>query len=202
MRKLFLTIICVLAVSAAASAQIFQAGVKAGVSSSNVKLSDLQNEPLRYANPENITGYHAGAFTRLQLLGLVLQPEAILSTTGGKVAVSDDNTSTSVRVEKFRFNRLDVPLLVGLSFLKVARVQAGPVASMLLSATEDGQSIKDYYNSSDWGYQAGVGVDIGALTLDLRYERIARDFTNPARESSGKVRNEQFLVSLGLKLIQ
>ncbi|CAM3588286.1 porin family protein [Pontibacter korlensis] len=192
----------VLAINVAVQSQTFQAGVKAGVSSSNVRLSDIQNDPMQYAKADNITGYHVGAFTRLQILGLLLQPEAILSTSGGKVEVTDNSSSTSVHVEKFRFNRLDVPLLVGLNFLKVARVQAGPVASTLLTAKQEGRSIKDYYDSSDWGYQAGLGVDIGTLTLDVRYERINRDFTNTSQQTSGKVKNEQFLVSLGLKLIK
>lgn len=202
MKKILLTTMSVLAISMAAQAQVFQAGVKAGVSSSQVKLSGIQNDPQQYASAEHITGYHAGAFTRLQLLGLLLQPEAILSSSGGMVAVKDDANSTTVRVEKFRFNRLDVPLLLGFNFLRVARVQAGPMASMLLSAKQEGRTVKDYYNSSDWGYQAGLGVDIGNLTVDVRYECINRDFTNTSQQSGGKVRNEQFLVSMGLKLIK
>jgi Outer membrane protein beta-barrel domain len=202
MKKLILTLTTVLAISISAHAQMLQAGVKAGVSSSKVKLSDVQNTPQQYATADNITGYHAGAFARLQLLGLLLQPEAILATSGGMVEVRDDPNSTSVRVEKFKFDRLDVPLLVGFNFLRVARVQAGPVASMLLTAKQEGRTIKEYYDSSDWGYQAGLGVDIGALTVDVRYERISRDFTNTSQQTDGKVRNEQFLVSLGLKLIK
>lgn len=202
MRKTILTMIAVLAISITAQAQLFQAGVKAGVSSSKVKLSDVQNSPQQYATADNITGYHAGAFVRLQLLGLLLQPEAILATSGGKVEVKDDPNSTLVRVEKFKFDRLDVPLLVGFNFLRVARVQAGPVASMLLTARQEGRTIKDYYDNSDWGYQVGLGVDIGSITLDARYERINRDFTNTSQLTDGKVRNEQFLVSLGLKLVK
>jgi hypothetical protein len=202
MRKLALTLITVLAISITAQAQMLQAGVKAGVSSSKVRLNDVQNDPQQYASADNITGYHAGAFARLQLLGLLFQPEAILATSGGNVEVKDDPNSTLVRVEKFKFDRLDVPLLVGFNFLRVARVQAGPVASMLLTARQEGKTVKDYYDSSDWGYQAGLGVDIGALTVDVRYERINRDFTNTSQQTDGKVRNEQFLVSLGLKLIK
>ncbi|MCX2739423.1 porin family protein [Pontibacter anaerobius] len=202
MRKIILTLITVLAISITAQAQMFQAGVKAGVSSSKVKLTEVHNDPQQYATAENITGYHAGAFARLQVLGLLLQPEAILATSGGMVEVQDDPNSTSVRVEKFKFDRLDVPLLVGFNFLRVARVQAGPVASTLLTAKQEGRTVKDYYDSSDWGYQAGVGVDIGALTVDVRYERINRDFTNTTQQTDGKVKNEQFLVSFGLKLIK
>ncbi len=192
----------VLAWGVAAQAQTFVAGVKAGASSSHVKLRDLQNDPLQYAKADKITGYHVGAFARLQVLGVLLQPELLLSSSGGKVEVTDSQNSTNLYIEKFRFTRMDVPLLLGYNFLKVARVQAGPVASTLLSAKQDGHDIEDYFANSDWGYQAGVGVDIWNLTLDVRYEHINRKYTNTSQQSSGKVKNEQLLVSLGFKLLK
>ncbi|RIJ43113.1 porin family protein [Pontibacter oryzae] len=202
MKHLFLTPILALALGFAAQAQTFVAGVKGGLGSSHIKLRDLKNDPLQYAEAENVTGYHLGAFARLQVLGVLLQPEFILSSTGGKVEVTDNANSTNVHIEKFRFNRLDVPLLLGYNFLKVARVQAGPMASTLISAKQDGQNIKDHFASSDWGYQAGLGVDIWNLTLDIRYEHINRKYTDTAQQSGGKVKNEQLLVSLGFKLIK
>ena len=202
MRKIAFTLVALLAISVAAQAQVFQAGVKGGLSSSNVKLKELQNDPLQYTEAENVTGYHVGAFARLQVSGVILQPEFILSSSGGKVEVTDNSTSTNVHVEKFRFNRMDVPLLLGYNFFKIARVQAGPVVSALISAKQEGDDIKDYFDKSDWGYQAGIGLDIGNLTLDLRYERINRKYTNTALQSGGKVNNEQFIASLGFKLIK
>ena len=41
------------------------------------------------------------------------------------------------------------------------------MASTLLSARQDGQNIKSFMENSDWGYQAGVGLDIQRLTLDV-----------------------------------
>ncbi|SFU93903.1 Outer membrane protein beta-barrel domain-containing protein [Pontibacter akesuensis] len=202
MRKIICTLTALFCLSMAAQAQTFQAGIKGGLSSSNVTLTDLQNDPMQYTKAENVTGYHAGAFARLQILGILLQPEFILATSGGKVEVTDNTSSTSVHVQKFRFDRIDVPLLLGYNFFKVARVQAGPVASNLITAKQESRNVKEFFAGSDWGYQAGLGVDIGNLTLDVRYENINRKYTNTVQQSGGKVRNEQFLVSLGLKLIK
>lgn len=199
--KRIVMLMAFVATSVAAKAQI-QAGVKAGLSTANVEIQEVRNDPWQYAKAENVTGYHAGAFVRMSFGGLFLQPEAILTSTGGKVEVSSADDTLPVHVEDIKFNRLDVPLMVGYNFFNVFRVQAGPVASSLLSARREGQDIKEYMNNSDWGLQAGVGVDIGSITADVRYERINRQFTNPDQHTGMEFNNQQFIVSLGYKLIR
>ena len=189
------------ATSVAAKAQI-EAGVKTGLSTANVEIQEVRNDPWQYAKAENVTGYQAGAFVRLQFGGVFLQPEAILTSTGGKVEISSADDTMPVHVEDIKFNRLDIPLLVGYNFGNVFRVQAGPVASSLLSARREGQNIKEYMNNSDWGLQAGVGVDIGSITADVRYERINRQLTNPTQQTGMEFNNQQFIVSLGYKLLR
>ena len=200
MKQIFLTIIACFAISMAAQAQL-TVGVKGGIGASNVKINEVRNDPWGYRNSENITGYHAGVFTRLQVLGLFVQPEAVLASTGGKVEVFNDQTAETI-TEEFNFTRLDVPLLAGVNLFKVARIQAGPVASVLLSAKQEGKTMDEYLKETDWGWQAGVGVDISRLTLDLRYERINRNYTNDTQQSSYELTNNQVLLSVGYKLFQ
>ena len=152
-----------------------------------------------YRDPENINGYHAGLFARLQVMGVMLQPEALLVSSGGKFTV-DQNGSTLQ--EKFRLTRLDVPVMVGYNLLNTIRVNAGPVASMMLRAQQEGDDIKDSLNKSDWGLQAGVGFDISKFTFDVRYERIVREYNNGARNTSLDLNNQQIIFSLGYKLIE
>lgn len=198
--KRLIIVMVLLATSVAAKAQL-QAGVKAGLSTANVEIQKLRNDPWQYTKAENVTGYHAGAFARLQVAGLFVQPEAILTSTGGRIEVSDTD-NMGVRVEDFKFNRLDVPIMVGYNFLNVVRVQAGPVSSTLLSARQEGQDIKQYMENADWGFQAGVGLDIGSITADIRYERINRQLTNTSQQTGMQVNNQQFIFSLGYKLIR
>ncbi|WP_460920883.1 porin family protein [Pontibacter brevis] len=198
--KRLVMIMALLATSVAARAQL-QAGVKAGLSTANVEIQKLRNDPWQYTKAENVTGYHAGAFARLQVAGFFVQPEAILTSTGGRIEVSGAD-NMGVRVEDFKFNRLDVPVMVGYNFLNVLRVQAGPVSSTLLSARQEGQDIKQYMENADWGFQAGVGIDIGSMTADVRYERINRQLTNTAQQTGMEVHNQQFIFSLGYKLFR
>lgn len=198
MKSILITICTLVALSTAAQAQI-TGGVKAGVGSANVAVRDVVNNPSAYAKKESVTSYHAGAYARLNILGLFIQPEAVFTQTGGRLESRPDATIAS-QVSEIKFNRLDVPVMAGISIANLVRVQAGPVASMLLSAKQDNENIKSFMEKSDWGYQAGVGVDIQKLSIDLRYERINRAYENPTDQSSYDLANQQLLLSLGLKL--
>lgn len=199
MKVFIITIFTLVAVSTAAQAQFLTGGVKAGVGSANVAVRDVVNNPADYAKKESVTSYHAGAFARINLLGLFIQPEAVFTQTGGRLESGPDATLAK-QVAEIEFNRLDVPVMAGVSIANLVRVQAGPVASMLLSAKQDGENIKSFMEKSDWGYQAGVGIDIQKLSIDLRYERINKTYENSTDQSKYDLANQQLLLSLGLKL--
>ena len=56
------------------------------------------------------------------------------------------------------------------------------------------------YKNAVFAYQAGLGLDISKLTVDLRYEG---NFSNQATlgNNEGEVRINQVMLSLGLKLL-
>ena len=197
MKKTVLALLLLIASVGIAQAQ-FTLGVKAGVSSSNVDIKDPKNTFQQFKSTDAITGYHAGAFMRIKAGGILLQPEAVLSSTGGKVEVTENGVTTS---EDFKFNRLDVPVLLGLSLFNVARIQAGPLASVLVKGKFQDQQLEDYMDRYDLGWQAGIGFDIGNFTTDVRYERVKREFTGNAQNGSFGVANQQVILSLGFKLI-
>lgn len=176
-------------------------GVKAGVSSSKVDIKDPKGSFAQLKEKDAVTGYHAGAFIRLKTGGILLQPEAVFTSSGGKVEVNNSQNGTNVQTtEKFTFNRLDVPILLGYSFFNVARIQAGPVASVLMEGKLADQSLKENLDKADWGWQAGLGFDIGHITADVRYERLKREYNNNQNGSFG-VGNQQVIFSLGFKLL-
>jgi len=197
MKKIVLALLLLITSVGIAQAQ-FTLGVKAGVSSSNVNVKDPKNTFLQFKSTDNITGYHAGGFMRFKAAGLLLQPEAIFSSTGGKVEIADGGVTTS---EKFKFNRLDVPVLVGVNLFNVVRLQAGPVASILMNGKFKDQRLEDYMEKYDLGWQAGIGFDLGNITTDIRYENVNRKFTGEDSSGSFGVGNEQIILSLGFKLI-
>ncbi|PTQ99642.1 outer membrane protein with beta-barrel domain [Mucilaginibacter yixingensis] len=166
MKKILLSIAMLVAVSISAKAQ-FNLGIKGGVNFSKINTDNLKES--------TTTGYQAGLFARFG--GAVyLQPEVYVGSRGGKF--QNDNNTVSGKVT---FTTLNVPLLLGGRVVgtdKVnLRVMAGPIYSYNMSKN---QSFSDNFNGalvdfgnykkSTLGYQAGAGVDIGAITADLRYE--------------------------------
>lgn len=197
MKKVVLLITLVFAANIFANAQ-FTLGIKGGLSSSGVDVKNANNTVTGLKDSDNITGYHIGAFTRVNLSNLFIQPEAYFASSGGKLE-QNDFQNNNVDEIKARFNRLDVPILVGYKFLNVVRIQAGPVASVLVNSKLGDQNVKSYLDNADWGYQIGAGLDISNLTLDVRYENLNREYTS--QTSSFDMSNQQVIVSLGIKLL-
>jgi hypothetical protein len=199
MKRLILVFLVTLATGMVAQAQV-ALGLKGGISSSNVDVKNVKNTFTQFKDKDNITGYHLGAFVRVKAGNWLVQPEGVFTSSGGKVAVIQDPNGTAVETnEKFKFNRLDVPVLLGYSFFNFAHIQAGPVASVLMSGKFQGQDLQNYLDKTDFGWQAGFGLDIGNVTADVRYERVKREYTNQG--SSFDVGNQQVILSLGFKIL-
>lgn len=187
-----------------ANAQLFKFGIKAGVSSSRVKFSEIDlGNNLVAKEGNSITGMHFGVVSRVQLLGFFVQPELYFSSTGGDIKIVDISTGVeTVRTQKF--NKIDIPVLVGWKF-GPARVGIGPVASIVIS---DKAVLKDYtgydeqFNKATFGYQVGVGLDIWKLGFDLRYEgslsKLGDGIKVQGQERSFDSRNPQLLASVAL----
>ncbi|WP_347159686.1 porin family protein [Pontibacter chitinilyticus] len=201
MKKTILFMFLLLTTAFVAKAQVFTLGIKAGVSSSSIDVKNIENNLTQFKEGDNITGYHAGAFLRLNAGKVFLQPEGLFTYTGGKVEYSDDPNTTDLHVEKFKFTRLDVPLLLGYKLFNVVHVNAGPVASVLLNGKFEGDKIDQYLNNAEWGWQAGIGLDIGNLVADLRYQTVKSDYAADAQQNSFDIHNGQIMLSLGLKLL-
>ena len=69
-------------------------------------------------------GFHGGAFMRLTLFGIYLQPELLFSTRTNEYTVKNVQTSAS-SIVKQNFNKLDISVMLGLK-LGPVRLNAGP----------------------------------------------------------------------------
>jgi hypothetical protein len=151
-------------------------GIKGGGNFSNLSLSKNN------LDSKNSLGYHAGAFTRIDIARSYLQGEILFSHKKSKI---EDG---SVGTKKAKWNSIEVPLLIGFKVLKSdfvnLRIFGGGVYSYVLNEKASilkqvSQSFRKF-DKSNIGYQAGLGVDIGSLTFDLKYEgaltRISKEF--------------------------
>lgn len=190
--------------SMAALAQLpsFTFGIKGGANFSSLKSAkDLTDE-------NSIIGYQAGIFARLGGAGVYLQPELYLGSKGSKFVSVTAPGGTSVAAEgKVKFTTLDLPLLLGTKIgpnkLNL-RFMAGPVVSFIIDENTDFAAAYDKitgfedYKDQSFALQAGTGVDLGSLTVDLRYEA---GLSNMIKNENYKQKQNLFHVSLGLKLL-
>jgi opacity protein-like surface antigen len=188
-----LTIIGLLALLAfTGNAQgVFDAGLKAGINTSKISTSKDNY------TPETINNYLFGAFMRINMGRIYIQPEAYFNSKGGEY-IDEFNAST---INSFNLKTVDVPALLGFKIIDQKafnlRVMAGPVFSFVTDKSTKGQFAEDKLKDNFFGWQYGAGVDFLFLTLDVRKETYSDDiYTSP----DFNTKNGNFVVSLGIKL--
>lgn len=201
MRNLILAIVLVFS-SMSLSAQSFKWGAKVNVGSPDVSLSDIKEANNHIPDVKNASlNLQLGLFARLQLLGFYIQPEAMFSNSKSELKFEDVTGEVKI-------NKLDLPVMVGKRFLKIFRVNAGPVFSLKLS-----QDIKNVKNTSDEiianyknatvGLQYGIGLDISMITIDLRVEKglqsISDELKIAGKSFSADQRLDQVMLAVGIK---
>ncbi len=155
-----------------ANAQI-RFGFRSGLSSSQLNSETIQQNGVSVAIKDANYGYHLGVFARAKLGDhWYIQPEAMFNSTSVDFEVTDfgDGLVNKVLTEKYR--NLDLPLMVGYK-LGPLRAEAGPTGHLYVASKSELEEIGSYdrrFNDFNLGYQAGLGLDIWKITLDLRYE--------------------------------
>lgn len=195
MKKILLAACFILLVSASASAQ-FNLGIKGGLNYNTIKAENQEFDE------SGVLGYQLGLWARLGK-GIYLQPEAYIGTKGSKLRFKTLGSATTVEEEQ-KFTTLDVPLLLGVKVGKEKlnlRFMAGPAFQFNLG--NNGASFSQATNPSYYEYrdfitnlQGGAGVDLGNLSVDLRYETSLQDIN----KNSGQ-RQSLVHLSLGFKLL-
>jgi hypothetical protein len=174
-------------------------GIKAGLSSTKIDFKSDQFIP-----NDAQTGYHIGVFGRFGGAGFFVQPEALFTQTSGKFRVNlPPFSSQAPENYEADFNRLDIPVMVGYRFFKVVRIMAGPIASFNINSEikDAGDTVQDVeFKNSTFGYQAGLGFDLGNLSVDAKYEGGLSSVTENIGEFNTDNRINQWVLSVGFKI--
>jgi len=158
-------VLAVLIAAPASAATKFNFGLKAGASSSNVKWSD------DVGDEKSVTELTFGGFVIFELSPtLAIQPEINYLVTGEQWDITE-----GTNVENFTY--LHVPILLRARLMKEGKfvpvVFAGPAVGFLLSAKDGGEDVKEWFKSTDFGLDLGLGAEIALGTmkalLDFRY---------------------------------
>ena len=197
MKKLALIVLVTLS-SLSLYAQKNGVGIKAGLSSTQV---DFEGEQLIPSDAQ--MGYHLGVFARFGGVGFFVQPEVLFTQTSGQfLEISSLSSIPPINYEA-KFNRLDVPVMAGLRMFKIVRLMAGPIASFNIDSSleEAGTTVQNIdFKKATLGYQTGVGVDLGNLTFEGKYEGGLSKFTDKIGSLTTDNRLNQWVLSVGIKL--
>jgi len=197
----------------------FNFGLKAGYNSSlnfeNISAVQSGDYNLVDVKSELASGFHAGAFARVFIDKLYIQPEVLYSLQKKDYQITlQDISNTTVSVDKFvTFNTIDVPLLVGYKLLdlKVANLRAfaGPkfrlnagsqisFKNLTEGANIDTEALKGEFKDSQIGLEAGAGIDVLMFALDFRFNLINDVYQ--ANWATKPDLNSNFIISLAWKI--
>lgn len=149
-------------------------GIRAGLSSVNIDRETIQEDGVSLAVKDASYGFHLGVFVRGKLgEKFYIQPEALFNSSTVDFTVDELQSGIVGKVLTEKYRNLDVPVMLGYK-LGPLRLEAGPTGHFYVaSKSELEDELSGYtrkFNDLTVGYQAGVGLDLWKLLLDLRYE--------------------------------
>jgi len=182
-------------------------GITGGINSSKMNSStEVNTGDYKITCPNySLIGYHVGLISQIKLFSFFLQPELLYSYIHNDLNVYDLNSANPDEANTVNqtLNRIDIPVMVGFK-LKILKLEAGPVASFVLSNNSDLKTITEYdmqWNKATIGYQAGIGLDVGKMAIDIRYEgslsKLGTGIDIGNTTTSFDTRLNQIIVSLG-----
>jgi len=171
---------------------IFDLGLKGGVNFSKISL-DLEDY-----NEDAITKMHIGAFGRIGVSKVFVQPEVYFTKKGGEFSYNPLDVAG-----EFDYNAVDVPLLFGVRLFDAKLIEmhllAGPVFGFVTDKALSGENDfdKQYFNDHYVGLQYGAGIDVLFMTLDLKMEHANKIYEAPTFDG----KNATFMVSVGFRIL-
>jgi len=149
---------------------------------------------------EGRAGFHVGVFGKIDLLKLYIRPELFFTQTKSSYDLNGEENDLDI-------SKLDLPVLVGFKVIGPLHVFAGPAFQYILNNDLGDLELSDVENDFSVGVHLGIGVSLGRLGLDVRYERGFSDneaifIGNNITDISGRVdsRPEQIIFSVSVRL--
>lgn len=183
-------------------------GIRGGINSSRMNSNtEVNTGDYKITCPNySVIGFHAGVISQINLFSFFIQPELLYSSIHNDLDVYKLNSANPDEATNVKqtLNRIDIPVMVGFK-LKILKLEAGPIASFIISNNSDLESITQYdmqWNKATIGYQAGIGLDVGKIALDIKYEgnlsKLGKGINIGNTTTSFDTRLNQIIISLGL----
>lgn len=219
-KNIFVVILLLMASSTFAQ---FNFGIKAGyvssLNTSNLNSVATGNYNMKSVDSELSNGFHAGAFARIGIDHLYIQPELLyaMGKKEYKVTYQDVANNNKVTYDKLvTISTVDIPILVGYKIVDTKpfnlRAFAGPKLRFNAGSSLDFQNISNSNGSTTMpnlqkdvkaaqlGLEGGVGIDVLMFTLDARYNLIGDMYQTKITDINiDKIPVSTFVISLGWK---
>ena len=176
-------------------------GIKGGVNYNNngdATFSTAGNDLVNGVKSKS--GYHAGVWFRgkIPVIGLYLRPEIVYTQVKSEYVYN--NVSTA-----YDFKKIDVPILLGKKLFGVGNVFIGPSFQYILDDNFSFSGLTaDEFDKFSVGVQMGVGIELGKIGLDVRWERglssTEANFVDNNTNINIDNRTNQIIFGLSLKL--
>ena len=187
----------------------FTFGIKGGVNVSQLK-TDFRTQSFGDNLQQSLdtkTGYVGGVYARIGSKFFV-QPELIFSAKGGSVNILKGGSTSASQTVAIEYTNFDIPVMIGFKVGPI-RLNAGPMASFKISDKGLDEALKAYssnveesFKNASYGYQAGGGIDLGSLSVDVRYEGSLSEVTgNKFNNINFTQKGNLWQLTLGLRLL-
>lgn len=156
----------------------FEIGLKGGMHSvdlisDGITLPNGDGQGLNLNYKDSKYGFHFGLYTRLTLIGIYVEPSFLLNTTSVDYTLEqlgDDGIFNVIKNETY--NSFDIPVMIGIK-AGILRMYGGPVAHLNINGSSDLIDFPGYeqrFKDASYGFQAGIGLDLWKIRLNLAYE--------------------------------
>ncbi len=145
-----------------------------------------------------------GAFARISIKRFYIQPEVYYTNKVANFSYGKDSSGYDIN-EKVKTGNINVNALLGVKLLKLTslfnvRAFVGPSTSLIIAKSAYTAGVKDSnpnISKSAFNVQAGIGVDIGNITIDARYEKSFTDINNGPEN----LKIDSVLLTVGFKIL-
>ena len=169
-------LVCIILFSLRMEGQV-RFGFKGGLSTYDLGVTnplDVINDgsDFRLNVEDSKYGYHFGILLQAKFSSFLIQPEIIFNSNAVDYTFQEVTNGSPGAIFSEKYQHLDIPILFGLKAGPL-RLMAGPVGHYFLNSTSDLLDLESYQQRFDdltYGWEAGIGVDLLNLMLDVRYE--------------------------------
>ena len=187
-------------------------GIKGGLNTTSIAPEELEITNLDDAKQFGISvkdadyGMHFGFYVQGLMGKFIFRPEFVFNSNKVNYNVKEfalNSITQTVKSETYQY--FDIPVMMGAK-LGALRLMGGPVGHVFINSKSELTDLAGYsqkFDNMTYGYQVGLGLDAGRLSIDGRYEG---NFNNASNHFSFFNHDYQFssspsrfLLSLGFR---